>query len=132
MAATTRARKSSKSSTGESRWSALVREAKKDLPVREPYVLDAVEPPIEIAAPDGLERSLALARLSDTPFEEMLDNLVPILEALVGPEVFERVWTVIRDEPVEVTLALIDDLTAHFNAGADTGAEEFPGGEQAS
>ncbi|MFD3463762.1 hypothetical protein ACFWVM_28945 [Nocardia fluminea] len=129
MAATKRARKSPAT---ESRWSQLVREAKKDLPVHEPYVFDAVDPPVLIDAPDGLERSLALARLLEASEDSAIENLIPMLEALVGEDAFALVWSALRNEPIEVALALIDDIGEHFNGKADEGAEQFPGGEQAS
>lgn len=120
----------------ESSWARLVREAKKDYKPTPPYVFDGCTPAIEIAAPDGLERQLALARLVDTSADELVPNLVPMLEALTGPDAFPFIWKAIRDEPIEVTMALIDSLNEHFNgiddSTADAGAEDFPGGDVAS
>ncbi|WP_329405400.1 hypothetical protein OG563_26420 [Nocardia vinacea] len=116
----------------ESKWSKLVREAKKGLVTLDPYLFDACDPPVLITAPIGLERSMALAQLSEADRDDSASTLIPMIEALVGAEVFPQVWLAIRDEPIEVTLAFIDDIAEHFNAGADEGAEDFPGGESAS
>lgn len=116
----------------ESNWSKLVREAKANLTTHEPYPFDGCEPPVLIEPPTGLERSLALAQLSEADASSSTSTLIPMLEALVGADAFPKVWLAIRDEPIEVTLALIDDISAHFNGGADEGAADFPGGSPAS
>ncbi|WP_157978316.1 MULTISPECIES: hypothetical protein [Nocardia] len=116
----------------ETAWSKLVREAKSNLKVHKPYVFDACDPPVLITAPVGLERSLALAQLTTANEDTEISNLIPMLEALVGADVFGAVWIAIRDEPIEVTLALIDEINQHFTDGAGEGAEDFPGGASAS
>ena len=113
----------------KSRWDELRDEAKKDYVAKPPYLLDAYTPPIEISAPDGLERSLALAKLTDTRGSVAVQDLTPMIAALVGDEAYPAVWHLIKDEPVDVALALIRDINDHFNDGADDGADELPGGE---
>ncbi|MFC9995753.1 hypothetical protein [Nocardia sp. NPDC127526] len=130
MAATKAQKKSS--APAESNWAKLVREATKDRTVFEPYVFDAYDPPVLITPPTGLERTLMLARLSDDPDIASPEDLPDMIAALVGEDAFAKVWAALRDQPLEVTLALIRDINAHFNKGADDGAEEFPGGESAS
>ncbi len=126
------AAKSTQKKTVESKWARLVREAKKDLNPPTPYEFDAYEPPVLISPPVGIERTLMLARLADSAGMVSGEDLPDMIEALVGEDAFPKVWAVLRDEPIEVTLALIDDLNRHFNGGADAGAEELPGGESAS
>ncbi|KZM72202.1 hypothetical protein [Nocardia terpenica] len=130
MAATKAQKKSSASS--ESNWARLVREATKDRKQFEPYVFDAYDPPVLITPPTGLERQLMLARLSDEAGSVEPDDLPEMLAALVGEAAFAKVWDALRDQPLDVTLALIEDINRHFNKGADGGAEEFPGGDSAS
>ncbi|WP_433662445.1 hypothetical protein ACQPW1_10005 [Nocardia sp. CA-128927] len=131
-AASTKSPKKITAEPAESAWAKLVREAKKNYTPPPPYVLDAFDPPVLITAPDGLERSLALAKLADAGEYVSVDELIPMLEALVGADVFPKVWELIRNEVVDVALALIDDINVHFNQGADAGAGELPGGESAS
>lgn len=116
----------------KSRWDQLRDEAKKDYVAKSPYLLDAYDPPVEISAPDGLERSLALAKLTDTRGAVAVQDLTPMIAALVGDEAYPAVWHLIKDEPVDVALALIRDINDHFNDGADDGADDLPGGEQDS
>lgn len=115
-----------------SKFSQLVAEAKKDYKPFEPYEFDAFDPPILITAPDGLERSLALATLMDVKGNVTPDDLKPLLLALVGEEAFPYVWEALRNEPVEVTFALVADINEHFNGQALDGAETLPGGSQGS
>lgn len=130
MAATKAPKKSSAPS--ESNWARLVREATKDRKVFEPYVFDAYDPPVLITPPTGLERTLMLARLSDESEAIAPEDLPDMIAALVGENAFPKVWSALRDQPLDVTLALIEDINRHFNQGADDGAEDFPGGDSAS
>ncbi|MFE5290211.1 hypothetical protein ACFRAQ_35110 [Nocardia sp. NPDC056611] len=115
-----------------SRWEALKREAKRDYAAPTPYVFDGVNPPIEITAPDSLERSLALASMLDSRGGIAIRDLEPLILALVGREAFTQIWDAIRDEPVEVAMALIEDINKHFDAVPDAEADDLPGGESAS
>ncbi|MGW4240906.1 hypothetical protein [Nocardia sp. NPDC004722] len=130
MAATKAPKKTSE--PAESNWSRLVREATKDRKVFEPYAFDAYDPPVMITPPIGLERTLMLARLSDDADTVSPEDLPDMIAALVGEDAFPKVWAALRDQPLDVTLALIDDINAHFNGGADDGAAAFPGGDSAS
>ncbi|MEV0759522.1 hypothetical protein [Nocardia sp. NPDC050435] len=115
-----------------SRWAKLKAEAKKNYKPAEPYVFDAVDPPVLISAPDSLERSLALVTLLDSAGTVAVRDLESLIQALVGRDAFPLVWDEIRDEPVEVTMALVEDINAHFDAAPDESAAELPGGEQDS
>ncbi|CAM4323123.1 hypothetical protein NONI108955_20775 [Nocardia ninae] len=116
-----------------SRWAQLKAEAKKNYTPAEPYEFDAVDPPVLITAPDSLERSLALASLLDSAGTVAVRDLESMIAALVGREAFPVVWDAIRDEPVEVTMALVEDINQHFDDDApDESAAELPGGEQDS
>ncbi|PBC38467.1 hypothetical protein CJ179_38335 [Rhodococcus sp. ACS1] len=112
-----------------SKWAQLKAEAKKEYEPPKPYLFDAYDPPIEISAPDSLERSLALATLTDLRGQVAVKDMKPMIEALVGADAFPFVWAEIADEPVEVTLALVEDINDHFNEGADDSAGSLPGGE---
>nr|WP_296763804.1 hypothetical protein [Rhodococcus sp. (in: high G+C Gram-positive bacteria)] len=114
-----------------SKFHKLAREAKKDLVTLEPYEFDAVEPSIFIDPPTSIERSLALATLVDNVDTVAIEDLKPMLEALIGDN-FPIVWAFLGPEPIDVTLAFVDDLHAFFLAGVDDGAEELPGEEQDS
>lgn len=115
-----------------SRFAQLVAEAKKEYTAPAPYIFDAYDPPIEISAPDSLERSLALATLHDTQGHVSPEELRPMLEALVGDDAFPVVWAAVRNEPIEVVFALIEDINDHFMGDALAGAEALPGGPQGS
>ncbi|KZM71060.1 hypothetical protein [Nocardia terpenica] len=115
-----------------SRWEALKREAKKNYSAPDPYVFDGANPPVEITAPDTLERSLALASMLDSRGGIAIRDMEPMILALVGRDAFPVVWDAIRDEPVDVAMALIDDINRHFDAVPDAGADDLPGGESAS
>ncbi|MBF6085224.1 hypothetical protein IU485_28040 [Nocardia cyriacigeorgica] len=121
--------KSVKSAAKKSRFAQLKAEAKQNYEPLEPYEFDAVDPPVYITEPDSLERSLALATLLDSRGSVAVKDLKPMIEALVG-DVFPIVWAHIRDEPIEVALALVKDINAHFDGIApDESAEDVPGGE---
>lgn len=115
-----------------SRFAQLVAEAKKEYKAPEPYIFDAFDPPVEITAPDTLERSLALATLLDVRGNVSAENLRPMLRALVGDDAFGVVWDAVCDEPVEVAFALVEDINDHFTGGALDGTEPLPGGLQGS
>ncbi|MBM4575299.1 hypothetical protein GS415_00740 [Rhodococcus hoagii] len=121
-----------KSPAKKSRWSQLVAEAKKDYKEPEPYMFDAVEPPVPITAPDSLERTLAMAKLLDVDGNVTAAELEMLLVALIGKDAFPYVWEAIRDEPIEVVNAFVDELNEHFNGEGLDGAKELPGGLQGS
>lgn len=113
----------------KSRFAQLKAEAKKDYEPLPPYEFDAVDPPVYITEPDSLERSLALATLLDSKGSVAVKDLKPMIEALVGAA-FPTVWAEIRDEPIDVALALVHDINRHFDGIApDDSAEDVPGGE---
>jgi hypothetical protein len=114
----------------KSRFAQLKAEAKANYTPLPPYEFDAVDPPIYISEPDSLERSLALATLLDSKGSVAVTDLSPMIEALVGREAFPVVWAEIRDEPIDVALALVHDINQHFDEAApDKSAAAVPGGE---
>ncbi|RBO87963.1 hypothetical protein [Nocardia puris] len=115
-----------------SRWAQLKAEAKKNYIAPDPYIFDGADPPVEISAPDSLERSLALATLLDAAGSVAVRDLEAMIAALVGRAAYPAVWDAIRDEPVEVTLALVQDIQRHFDAAPDESAADLPGGAQDS
>ncbi|MEV2222758.1 hypothetical protein AB0E01_23110 [Nocardia vinacea] len=115
-----------------SRFEQLKAEAKKDYHPPAPYIFDGAEPPVEITAPDTLERSLALAALLDSRGSISVRDLESMIQALVGRNAFPYVWDAIRDEPIDVAMALVDDINSHFDAVPGEEAAELPGGESAS
>lgn len=98
----------------------------------EPYVLDDVDPPIIIEAPDDSERQLALAELFDSQGGFEVRDARRILQLVCG-DAFDRVWELVRHEHISVLVKLIDDMGSHFAKQSQLdGAQEFPGGSVAS
>lgn len=113
-----------------SRWSILRAEATKDYTAKEPYLFDAVDPPIEIQAPDTIEQMLALAMLMDNSGSVSERDFKPFLATFCGDS-FPRVWAVLRRENYAVLAPFIQELNAHFNAvpAEDAEVDEIPGKE---
>jgi hypothetical protein len=116
-----------KAAPKKSRWATLKAEALKDYDPTPPYLFDAVEPPIEIKAPDSIEQTLALASLLDNSGAISERDFKSLLETICG-KAFPAVWAVLADEPVGVLMPFINDLNAHFRAAPDD-TEGVPGKE---
>ena len=98
-----------------------------------PFVMDDIDPPIVITAPDTVERQLLIAELIGPHGEFHSSATLPLLRALCGPA-FPRVWALIKDdtEP-DLTIGLVQAIFEHFReALPDTEANEQPGGSGAS
>lgn len=108
----------------------LRQEALQAAPEIEPYVIDDVEPPIEIAAPDTVEQQLALLSMFDNEGAFRIADARRVLETVCGDS-FDRVWELLRGEKLPVMLRFIQDVGQHFgNQGAieQVDQEDFPGG----
>jgi hypothetical protein len=108
-------------------------QAARDLPTIEAYVLDDVDPPIEIGPPDTLEQQITIQRLFDRDGNFALADAGEVLEVLCG-EAFPRVWDLLRNEHVRVSIGLIQDIGRHFEPlmARLIEAGDFPGGSGAS
>lgn len=129
-----------KPAAAKSRWATIRDQARKDYTPKDPYVFDdTAVPPIVITAPDTVERVTALAALIDMVKEDDgtiktdIDpkNVVPLFRAICGPA-FPRVWSVIKDEKVDVLWPLFWDINDHFGAVPGDDGDDLPGGESAS
>lgn len=120
------------------KFATLKREAEKKAEGREkrkippPFVLDDIDPPIVITAPDTVERQMIIAEMIGPKMSFDVSGCLPLLRALCGSE-FPRVWALIKDdtEP-DTTVRLIQALVEHFSAIVDADAAELPGGSSAS
>lgn len=97
-----------------------------------PFVIDDVDPPIEITAPDDVERMFIIADIvgRDLDFNEA--NSLQLLKALCG-EQFDRVWFLVRkDKTPDTIIALVNALLGHFADAIEDLAEagDQPGGSQ--
>ncbi len=114
--------------TAKSRWAKMRDEARANHKPTAPYLFDAVDPPIEISAPDTVERVTALAELVDGKGEFEYKVLRRLVAAICG-DAFDRVWAIVQDEPFEVLFALVSDMSDHFNGVPDAEAgDDLPGG----
>ena len=116
----------------KSRWSILKAEATKDYTEKEPYLFDAVEPPIEIKAPDTIEQTLAFASLLDNTGSVSERDFKDLLATICG-DAFPKVWAVLKREPNVVLMPFIQELNDHFAElpAADDEVAEVPGKESA-
>lgn len=138
MAATKTQRPTSKGKT--MKWSTLKREAEKKADAREPrkvtppFIIDDVEPPIVIEAPDD-KRVIDIFALMGPQRNFHPGVMKPLLEALCGPQ-FPRVWMLIPDNsPVatDMITQLAQMLVDHFISGTiEEEAADLPGGSGAS
>ncbi len=110
-----------------SRWATMRDQARKEYKPRDPYEFDGCEPPVEITAPDSVERVTALAELIDQNGDFDYRNLRRLFAALCG-DAYPRVWAVIRDEPASVLIPLINEIQLHFNAVPGAEGDDLPGG----
>lgn len=106
-------------------------EAAKDRTPTEPFVIDDVEPPIEIQPPTTLEQQVELNELIGPDGEFEMRNVRKILAAFCGPA-FPRLWELLRKEHADVFAAVANDMIAHFKEDLDTEAANAPGGSPAS
>ena len=98
-----------------------------------PFVMDDVEPPIVVTAPDTVERQMIIAEMIGPNGEFHPSAALPLLRALCGPA-FPRIWQLIKDdtEP-DLTVLLIQNILDHFKSAIpETEAAEQPGGSTAS
>lgn len=103
-----------------------------EAPEIEPFVMDDVEPPIVITAPDTLERQLVIAEMIGPAGDFSASQALPLLKALCGPA-FPRVWLLIKDDKDPNTaIALVQALVEHLFDAVTEGAAEVPGGSQGS
>lgn len=116
-----------KAAPKKSRWAELKAEALKDYSPTPPYLFDAVDPPIEIHAPDSVEQTLALASLLDSSGAIPERDFKALLSTICG-KAFPAVWAVLADEPAGVLMPFITDLNNHFRAAPDA-ADGVPGKE---
>lgn len=116
----------------KSRWSILKAEATKDYTEKAPYLFDAVEPPIEIKAPDTIEQTLAFASLLDNTGSVSERDFKSLLATICG-DAFPKVWAVLKREPNVVLMPFIQELNDHFSElpAADDEVAEVPGKESA-
>lgn len=112
-----------------SRFEQLRAEAKKELPVFEPYVLDeTLDPPLVIEPPIGLDAQLTVLGMADKNGDTEIRNVKPMLHALCGKS-FDRVWDLLKDEPIEVAEAVVQDMWKFFDEQVLDSAAETPGKE---
>ncbi|MFD6400824.1 hypothetical protein [Nocardia sp. NPDC060249] len=111
----------------KSRWATMRDEARANHKARPPYLFDAVDPPIEISAPDTIERVTAMAELIDGKGEFEAKALRRLVAAICG-DAFDKVWAIVEDEPFELLFALVGDMSDHFNAVPGAEAGDLPGG----
>lgn len=111
-------------------WAQITKEAealKGKNPEPRPFVIDDVEPPIYITAPNTIGRTTALAAMVSMDGEFDARNTVPVLRAMVGDDVWPRVWELLDGAPLEVLRVFMDKLQKHFNAEMGVGASMVPG-----
>lgn len=103
----------------------------------DPFVLDDVQPPIVITAPDTVERQLVIAECIGRDGNFDMANVMPLLRALCGDQ-FGRVWFLVKNDTEPDTLiALCQTMVDHFaEQGGLTAdmveAAELPGGSTGS
>jgi hypothetical protein len=110
---------------------AAAREPRKEIP---PFVLDDIQPPIVITAPDTLERQMIIAELMGPDGVSDPSSALPLLRALCGDQ-FGRVWSLMRhSKDPEILFEFIQALFDHFSEVIQdmTEAEELPGGAEGS
>ncbi|QDF15388.1 tail assembly chaperone [Gordonia phage Mollymur] len=116
-----------------SRFAKLLDEAMSNYEPARPYPFDA-DPGnvVYISRPDTTERALALATIVDDRGRVDVEGLKPMLEQLCGADAFPYVWRVVRDAPLELTIALVLDMQDWFYGDASKSAGDLPGGSQDS
>lgn len=102
--------------------------------VLEPFVINDVDPPIQITAPDTVDRQLTIAEMIDRDGQFDTGNSKVLLRALCGPA-FGRVYMLVKDDTEPDTLiALIQAIFTHFQdvIVEMQETEELPGGTEDS
>jgi len=95
-----------------------------------PFVIDDVEPPIVVTAPDTLERQLIIAEMIGPQMDFQAGQALPLLRALCGPA-FPRIWSLIKDDKDPNTaIAFVQALISHFYDAIEAEAAEVPGGSE--
>lgn len=89
-----------------------------------PYEFDGTEPPTLITMPDTVERVTAIAELLDGQLG--FGELRNAFAALCG-DAFPAVWNVVKNDPFEVLVELMNDMNQHFNAVPED--DDLPGGD---
>lgn len=123
------------------KFATLTREAKIRMDARvaerpdiAPFVLDDVQPPIVITAPDTLERLLVAAETMGAVERGDMSALMPLLRAMCG-DAFSRVWYLVReDKGPDRMIAIANALGEHFAEvlAPLLEAGELPGGSEDS
>jgi hypothetical protein len=121
------AAKTEEAEAPKSRWATLRDQARAKHKPQAPYIFDGCEPPVEVTAPDSVERVTALAELLDRDGQFEFQRIRPLLQVLCG-DAFPAVWAVVKDEPAEVLMPLIQDINDHFNAVPGDEGNDLPGG----
>jgi hypothetical protein len=98
-----------------------------------PFVIDDVDPPIELTAPTDLERTIGLSEVVSPTGEFAYRDSRRILELFCG-DAFPRVWELCRAEHTSVMVGLVNALLEHFKADLDDvqRAGDVPGGSGVS
>lgn len=104
-----------------------------DEPVIEPYVIDDVEPPIIVGAPETSEQITALGEMLSNDGKFTTLDARRVLAAICGAG-FPAMWELVRHEHISVLLALIKDMGEHFEKQGALLVDEddSPGGTGAS
>lgn len=113
---------------------AETREAENPRPVIPPFVLDDVQPPIVITAPDTVERQLMIGEYVGMDGMFNYGNSLGLLRAICGDQ-FPRVWMMVKDDKnPETLIGLIQTMLDHFAGYISdlTEAAELPGGSEDS
>jgi hypothetical protein len=133
-------RKSAKAQKKSYKFATIKKEAEKKAAEREPrkeippFVLDDIQPPIVITAPDTLERQMIIAELMGPDGVSDPSSALPLLRAFCGDQ-FGRVWSLMRhDKDPDILFGFIQALMDHFSEVIQdmTEAEELPGGAEGS
>lgn len=115
-------------------WARIRAEALRDLPEIAPYLIEDVDPVIEIPAPETAEQMLAIGAFFNNEGEFRIADAKAVLEVVCGDQ-FAAVWNLVRREKLPVLLGLIRDMGEHFDAqGAleNVDEDDVPGGSEAS
>ncbi|MFF4027008.1 hypothetical protein ACFYY5_29585 [Nocardia elegans] len=126
--ATANTRKTSQPAAKKSRYAQLRDQARARHKAIEPYMFDGTEPPTPITAPDTIERTTALAELVDSEGRFDSRRIKALFAVVCGDDAFYAVWSVIKDEPAELLLDLINDINEHFNGVPGDEGDDLPGG----
>lgn len=99
-----------------------------------PFIIDDVDPPIEITAPTTVGRQLGIVEFVGPNGEFQPAATRMLLQSLCGDQFF-RVWMLIEgDENFDTVAQLVKAILEHFKAELNNAqeAEELPGGSEDS